>query len=113
MNAGFDCIRIVFNNKVSLQFTSRDYFRISSILQIVISWKSGLVYFDIFQRSFFYPLGYLKITLLRLQNHHEFSTFFLCGELYHFGDINDLNLTSFQVQARHKKFPKEHVLYSF
>ena len=36
-----------------------------------------------------------------------------CGELYRFGGINDLDLTNFQIPAHHKKFPKEHVTYTW
>ena len=69
--------------------------------------------FSFFQRSFFHSHCYIKLTLFRLQNYHEFSRFFFCGELYCFGDINGLDLTNFQIQAHHKTFPKEHVTFLF
>ena len=33
------------------------------------------------------------------------------GELYRFGDIDDLDFMNFQIQAQHKTSPKEHVIY--
>ena len=84
---------------------------ISSILQIFTSYKSWPVYFDFFQRLFFQSHCYLKRTLFRLRNYHEFSRIFLCGELYRIGRFNDLDLTNFQIQTQHKKFPEEHVTY--
>ena len=53
----------------------------------------------------------LKTYVVKLQN-MNFQDFF-CGELYRFGDINDLDLTNFKIQAQHKTFPKERVTCSF
>ena len=69
--------------------------------------------FNFFQRLYFQPHCYLKLTLFKLQNYREFSRIFLRGELYRFGGINELDLTNFQIHAQHKKLPKEHVTYSF
>ena len=66
--------------------------------------------FSFFSTLFSHAHCYLKLMLFRLEN-HEFSRFFLCGELYRFKDIDDLDLTNFQIQAHHKKLLKEHVTY--
>ena len=53
----------------------------------------------------------LKLTLFRLQNYHEFSRFFLCGELHPFADITWTSRTS-KVKPN-QKIRKEHVTYAF
>ena len=69
--------------------------------------------FNFFQRLLFQSHCYLKLTLFTLQNYHEFLRIVLCGELYRFGGTNTLDLTNFQIQAQHKKLPKEHVTYTW
>ena len=46
---------------------------------------TSLIWF--FSTLIFSPTPALKTYTVRLQNYHEFSTFFLCGELHRFVDI--------------------------
>ena len=44
--------------------------------------------------------------LFRQHSYHEFSRIFFCGKLYHFGGINDLDLTNLQNSRPAKKISK-------
>ena len=76
MNAGFDCIRIHFDNKVSLQLASRDQSHFHGNVL-----KSHLFYRPLLHRNleqFFQIFSTLIFSPTILQNYTEFSRFFLC-----------------------------------
>ena len=89
-------------------FLNLIYFTDFYFIEILI----GLFWF-FFQRSIFHSHCYLKLTLFKLQNYHEFSRFFLCSELYRFGDINHLDLTNFKFKPNTKHFLRSTWLIHF
>ena len=104
------CWKILLANQFAGFFT----FDLFGLLILIPGVHYYIVLVLIFFKAYFFQSHcYLKLTLFRLQNYHEFSRIFLCGELHRFGGINDLDLTNFQIQAQHKIFQKEHVTYSF